>query len=420
MSVAIQIENVSKQYRLGEVGTGTLSHDLHRAWAKMLGKPDPFTKIGGANNREEAGGEYVWALKDITFTANQGSILGIIGRNGAGKSTLLKLLSRVTAPTTGSIKTKGRIASLLEVGTGFHPELTGRENIYLNGTILGMKRKEITRQLEEIVEFSGCAKYLDTPVKRYSSGMVVRLGFSVAAHLQCEILIVDEVLAVGDAEFQRRCVGKMKQISETGGRTVLFVSHNMAAVRNLCTSCVVMEQGEVALIGSTDQAMERYQSADVVRSNESIADRHDRGGVGAIRFTDFVINDNTEVTSTSPIRFTLHYKKLDGEKVNRPRVVIGIYDINNTSIYRFDTDIQAGLPVDLPASGDVTCETAALQATPGPLYVSIAFFENGILQDHVVNAARMDVAVADFFDSTQSFNRADCLLLTKHSWRADL
>ncbi len=257
MSTAIQFENISKQYRLGEVGTGTLSHDLHRAWAKLRGKPDPFSKVGATNNREEAGGEYVWALKDINFSIQQGEILGIIGRNGAGKSTLLKLLSRVTAPTTGTIKAKGRIASLLEVGTGFHPELTGRENIYLNGAIMGMTRHEITTRLEEIVEFSGCAKYIDTPVKRYSSGMTVRLGFSVAAHLDCEILVVDEVLAVGDAEFRKRCVGKMGDIRETG-RTVIFVSHSMESVIALCNRAATMEQGTVVELGDAEAMVDSY------------------------------------------------------------------------------------------------------------------------------------------------------------------
>ncbi|TWT72958.1 ABC transporter ATP-binding protein [Allorhodopirellula solitaria] len=258
MSVAIQFEDISKQYRLGEVGTGTLSHDLHRAWARLRGKPDPFGKVGALNDREERGGEYVWALKDVNFTVEQGEILGIIGRNGAGKSTLLKLLSRVTAPTTGSIKTKGRIASLLEVGTGFHPELTGRENIYLNGAILGMQRREITRQLDAIVDFSGCAKYIDTPVKRYSSGMTVRLGFAVAAHLECEILVVDEVLAVGDAGFQKKCIGKMKQVSGQLGRTVVFVSHNMGSVMGLCDRSCILVNGVAEPPMPTKLAVKRY------------------------------------------------------------------------------------------------------------------------------------------------------------------
>ena len=229
MSIILKAENISKQYRLGTVGTGTLSHDLNRWWHQVRGKEDPYLKVGAINDRStKATEDYVWALRDINFEVKQGEVLGIIGKNGAGKSTLLKLLSRVTAPTTGSIKTKGRIASLLEVGTGFHGELTGRENIFMNGAVLGMTKDEIKSKLDEIIAFSGCEKYIDTPVKRYSSGMTVRLGFAVAAHLEPEILVVDEVLAVGDAEFQKKAIGKMQDLSTGEGRTVLFVSHNMA------------------------------------------------------------------------------------------------------------------------------------------------------------------------------------------------
>lgn len=231
--LVLKAENISKQYRLGQVGTGTLSHDLNRMWHKMRGKDDPYLKIGETNNRAEKGkSEYVWSLQNINFEIEQGDAVGIIGRNGAGKSTLLKLLSKVTKPTSGKIYTRGRIASLLEVGTGFHPEMTGRENVYLNGAILGMTRKEISRKFDEIVDFSGVERYIDTPVKRYSSGMYVRLAFAVAAHLESEILIVDEVLAVGDAEFQKKCLGKMGDVTKGEGRTVLFVSHNMTAVKH--------------------------------------------------------------------------------------------------------------------------------------------------------------------------------------------
>jgi len=259
----IKVENLSKQYRLGVVGTGTLGHDLNRWWHRVRGKEDPYLKIGETNVRGSKGDtEYVWALRNINFEVKQGEVLGIIGKNGAGKSTLLKILSKVTGPTTGSIKAKGRIASLLEVGTGFHPELTGRENIYLNGTILGMTKTEVTRKLEEIVDFAGVARYLDTPVKRYSSGMTVRLGFAVAAHLEPEILIVDEVLAVGDAEFQRKAVGKMQEVSEEGGRTVLFVSHNMASVQALCTRSMVLENGFLGFQGKTIDGIQHYQNAE--------------------------------------------------------------------------------------------------------------------------------------------------------------
>ncbi|GHU69661.1 ABC transporter ATP-binding protein [Bacteroidia bacterium] len=258
--IAIKFEHISKQYRLGLVSTRTLSHDLNRWWqTTVLRKEDPYLRIGEANDRAIRGvSEYVWALRDIDFEVKKGEVLGIIGKNGAGKSTLLKILSRVTSPTTGVIKAKGRIASLLEVGTGFHPELTGRENIYMNGSIMGMTRKEITSKLDEIVEFAGVARYLDTPVKRYSSGMTVRLGFSVAAHLEPDILVVDEVLAVGDAEFQKKAIGKMQEVAQGEGRTVLFVSHNMGAVKNLCKTGLVLKDGQIVYTGLADQAIDYY------------------------------------------------------------------------------------------------------------------------------------------------------------------
>ncbi len=259
MATVISVDNISKQYRLGQVGTGTVSHDLNRWWHSIRGKSDPYLKIGERNDRGKKGGSnYTWALKDISFEVKQGEVLGIIGRNGAGKSTLLKILSRTTAPTTGSVKIKGRVASLLEVGTGFHPDLTGSENIYLNGAILGMKRQEIRAKFDEIVDFAGIERYIDTPVKRYSSGMYVRLAFAVAAHLDSEILIVDEVLAVGDAEFQKKCLGRMREVSHGGGRTVLFVSHNMGVVSQLCDNSLILSNGELALSGNTSEIIDRY------------------------------------------------------------------------------------------------------------------------------------------------------------------
>ncbi len=261
--VVIKVENISKQYRLGQVGTGTLSHDLKRWWALARGKEDPYMQIGVENDRtKKATSDYAWALKDVNFEIKQGDTLGIIGKNGAGKSTLLKLLSRVTGPTTGEIKVKGRIASLLEVGTGFNPELTGRDNIFMNGTILGMTKKEISRKFDEIVDFSGVEMYIDTPVKRYSSGMYVRLAFGVAAHLEPEILIVDEVLAVGDAEFQKKCLGKMGDVA-SHGRTIIFVSHNMQAVQGLCRSALYLKSGMVMDIGPTEKVIDNYLNREV-------------------------------------------------------------------------------------------------------------------------------------------------------------
>ncbi|WP_375241427.1 ABC transporter ATP-binding protein, partial [Polaribacter sp.] len=262
--VILKVENLSKQYRLGTLGTGTISHDLNRFLAKIRGKEDPYLKIGESNDRASKGeSEYVWALKDINFEVKKGEVLGIIGKNGAGKSTLLKILSKVTGPTTGSIKSKGRIASLLEVGTGFHPEMTGKENIFLNGAILGMTKKEIASKLDEIIAFSGCERYVDTPVKRYSSGMKVRLAFAVAAHLEPDILIVDEVLAVGDAEFQKKAIGKMQDISGEDGRTVLFVSHDITAIRQLTTRSILLKNGRVDKIGCTKEVIDKYLLNDI-------------------------------------------------------------------------------------------------------------------------------------------------------------
>ncbi len=273
MATAIEFNHVSKQYRLGLVSTCTLSHDLDRWFqTSILRREDPYLKIGEVNDRASKGSsEYVWALRDIDFKVEQGDVVGIIGKNGAGKSTLLKLLSKVTAPTTGTIRARGRIASLLEVGTGFHQEMTGRENIYMNGAILGMTKQEITSKLDEIVAFSGCERYLDTPVKRYSSGMMVRLGFAVAAHLDPEILVVDEVLAVGDAEFQKKAIGKMQDISHGEGRTVLFVSHNMGSVRQLCKTGVLLENGTMRMAGNIDEVVDTYMH-DYVKIGTSLLD----------------------------------------------------------------------------------------------------------------------------------------------------
>ena len=258
MSTVISIEEVSKLYRLGEFGTGSLAHDVNRWWHRVRGKGDPYLKVGESNDQtSKSGSDYVYAVKDVSFEVKQGEVLGIIGHNGAGKSTLLKILSRVTTPTSGLIRVKGRIASLLEVGTGFHPELTGKENIYLNGAILGMRKEEIRIKFDEIVDFSGCERYINTPVKRYSSGMYVRLAFAVAAHLEPEILIVDEVLAVGDAEFQKKCMGKMRMVANEG-RTVIFVSHNIQAITNLCTAGIHLKSGRVSCEGSVARCIEEY------------------------------------------------------------------------------------------------------------------------------------------------------------------
>ena len=313
MSTAIKIENVSKQYRLGVISTGTLSHDLNRWWTtKILRKEDPYLKIGSVNDRsQKADSEYVWALKDINMEIEQGDVVGIIGKNGAGKSTLLKLLSRVTAPTTGTISYKGRIASLLEVGTGFHPELTGRENIYMNGAIMGMNKAEITRKLDEIVDFSGCERYLDTPVKRYSSGMTVRLGFAIAAHIEPDILVVDEVLAVGDAEFQKKAIGKMQDVSRGEGRTVLFVSHNMASIKSLCKTGILLENGSLKYVGGVKETVDYYIGESGSSENQYFDDLAKAPGNDVIRIKSFEIiagDGRTQIDIESGIKFRLTFK----------------------------------------------------------------------------------------------------------------
>lgn len=309
-NIALEVDNLSKQYRLGQVGTGTISHDLNRWWHKVRGKEDPYLKIGDANDRTKSGdSDYVWALRDINFQIEQGDAVGIIGRNGAGKSTLLKLLSKVTKPTLGEIKVKGRIASLLEVGTGFHPEMTGRENIYLNGAILGMTRREIKRKFDEIVDFAGVERYIDTPVKRYSSGMYVRLAFAVAAHLESEILIVDEVLAVGDAEFQKKCLGKMGDVSKGEGRTVLFVSHNMASVKQLCNTGILMNEGQLVYQGSASNSVIEYQKQSKLSSSYAANSLSEALGNENIRVISFSVESLSDdlISISSGIAITLKF-----------------------------------------------------------------------------------------------------------------
>ena len=296
----IKVENITKFYQLGLINHGTLAKDLQGWWAKLRGKDDPNSRISLTNSRNnDQNTDFIYALKDVSFDVKQGEVLGIIGANGAGKSTLLKILSRVTSPTSGCIKIKGRIGSLLEVGTGFHPELTGRENIYLNGAILGMRRHEIDKKLDEIIDFSGVEKFIDTPVKRYSSGMYVRLAFAVAAHLDPEILVVDEVLAVGDADFQKKCLGKMGDVSKKEGRTVLFVSHNMAAVRQLCTRGILLRNGELVFEGGTEDTVNEYLSADKIITCTDLSTRTEkREGNQLAKFIKLEIFSNDKPTTS--------------------------------------------------------------------------------------------------------------------------
>jgi len=355
--IILKAENISKQYRLGLVGTGTLSHDLNRWWYKIRGKENPYLKIGDVNDRSTKGtSDYVWALQDINFEVKKGEVLGIIGKNGAGKSTLLKILSKVTAPTTGSIKCGGRIASLLEVGTGFNPELTGRENIFLNGAILGMTKKEITSKLDEIIEFSGCERYIDTPTKRYSSGMTVRLAFAVAAFLEPEILVIDEVLAVGDAEFQKKAIGKMQDISREGGRTVLFVSHNMAAVKSLCTRGIVLEYGRICFSGTSTEAVDYYLRMGIEKESVALLDRKDRIGNGKMLIKEVsILNLNKEpvmeVLSGEALLLKITIKKVLPICYEKLIVAINFVDSNESNLLSFVTD-EMGVTFESLANQD--------------------------------------------------------------------
>lgn len=335
-NLALKMDAVSKLYQLGQVGTGTLAHDLNRWWARIMGKEDPYAAVGVVNKREQAGDEFVWALRDINFEVNQGEIVGIIGRNGAGKSTLLKLLSRVTGPTEGEIRINGKIASLLEVGTGFHPELSGRENIFLNGAILGMSKKEIQKKFDEIVEFSGCAKYIDTPVKRYSSGMHVRLAFAVAAHLEPDILIVDEVLAVGDAEFQSKCLGKMQDVSKSSGRTVLFVSHNMGAVKRLCPNSILLDNGKIVKTGQTTEVIDSYLDSGseferLIHWSESDRPRTHEVVLNSISIVDEKGRIDSILATGSDLRIEIDYTLL--KDIKNLRISATVTNIDGTDVF---------------------------------------------------------------------------------------
>ena len=422
MSIILKTENISKQYRLGTVGTGTLSHDFNRWWHQVRGKEDPYLKVGAANERSaKATEDYVWALRDINFEVSQGEVLGIIGKNGAGKSTLLKVLSRVTAPTTGSIKTKGRIASLLEVGTGFHPELTGRENIYLNGAILGMRKSEISAKLDEIVDFSGCEMYIDTPVKRYSSGMRVRLGFAVAAHLEPEILVVDEVLAVGDAEFQKKAIGKMQDLSAGEGRTVLFVSHNMVSIQQLCTRCVVLENGRTIFEGGVNKAIDVY-----LKDRNKLKQQQVNF---PLKIKDAVIEDfqvkngegmgtfNLLVGTSCCFIFKIKNLAVESLEVN---VRLQIFDKREdliTTLNAYHT--HKTLVVNSRSIGEMTCEVSSLPLAPGDYTLGIKVIDFRTMDILYENQFFKDITVnhGDFFNSGKIPNLKNMgRILTQHNW----
>lgn len=412
--IILKAEDISKQYRLGLVGTGTLSHDLNRLWHTIRGKEDPYLKIGEANDRSTKGtSDYVWALQDINFEVERGEVLGIIGKNGAGKSTLLKILSRVTAPTTGNIKFGGRIASLLEVGTGFHGEMTGRENIFLNGAILGMTKKEIASKLDEIIEFSGCERYIDTPVKRYSSGMYVRLAFAVAAFLEPEILIVDEVLAVGDAEFQKKAIGKMQDISKGEGRTVLFVSHNMAAVKSLCTRGIVLENGKLSFEGQINDSINYYLANKKEIANVKLIDRKDRVGFGKVKIIDVSIDINGIMTGSS-FKVELSYESSE-EKVQINEFGISIWDLRENKIISISSTFKNQLN-NLQNNGKVICEIMKLPLVKG--VYSLNCFVGSIfgLEDYIENILQFEVIENDIYGTGKTINPEWGMIAVDHNW----
>ena len=423
-NIAIQFDHVGKLYHLGVVGTGTLSHDLNRWWkTSVLRKEDPYLKIGETNDRSKKGSsEYVWALKDISFDVEQGDVVGIIGKNGAGKSTLLKLLSRITSPTTGTIRAKGRIGSLLEVGTGFHPEMTGRENIYMNGSIMGMTRSEITRKLDEIVDFAGVERYLDTPVKRYSSGMTVRLGFAVAAFMEPEILVVDEVLAVGDAEFQKKAIGKMQDVSQGGGRTVLFVSHNMTSVRHLCKKGVLLENGTVKFRGDVNDVIDQYLLSS--NSSNSVPLRSLKRsikGTEIIRFSDYQFldeKDNAIIPMCGKYLKIRLFFELTKDVVRNCRLSIGIWNLYGDPMITLPTDVSME-PFNISRQKlYVDCVIPKLPLTGGRYKLALWAGENGQMSDFINGDLNFEVSDGDYYNQGRSIpsHLSGKIVLCDHCW----
>lgn len=415
MSTVIQVENLSKYYRLGLIGGGTLREDLHRWWAKLRGQPDPLLKIGMEDHGNREDGE-LWALRDVSFDVREGEILGIIGRNGAGKSTLLKILSRITAPTSGAVKIKGRVGSLLEVGTGFHPELTGRENIYLNGAILGMKKAEIDRKLDEIVDFAEIERFIDTPVKRYSSGMYVRLAFAVAAHLEPEILIVDEVLAVGDAAFQKKCLGKMEDVAKVG-RTVLFVSHNLLAVGSLCTRSILIQKGSIFFDGDVHQGILAYEDETEFLLAEELVYRKDRSGNGKLLFTGYYFTDSEynridEISLGQDVLFFLEYEaSQDFFDIN---VAFNIYEKESDVLMNFNSS-DTGKRITLKkGKGYFSCKIPFFPLRGGNYKGNLFCTDSGVLLDWVRPGINLSVKDKDVFGTGRLISQGK--FLTKYDW----
>jgi lipopolysaccharide transport system ATP-binding protein len=415
--IAIRVENLSKLYRIGKAQQ---RHDTLRD-ALVAGLRAPLERLrGDGRGANRASEDTIWALKDVSFKVKRGEVLGIIGRNGAGKSTLLKILSRITEPTGGRAIIHGRVGSLLEVGTGFHPELTGRENIYLNGAILGMHRVEIGRKFDEIVDFAEIERFLDTPVKRYSSGMYVRLAFAVAAHLEPEILLVDEVLAVGDAAFQKKCLGKMGSVAREG-RTVLFVSHNMAAVSALCSSGILLKEGNVEDIGQIEGILSKYFAQIHMKATEDLAARSDRSGKGPLRYTQlkFESLDGTPMASWqcgTPGKVVVGYRTEHGHPVSRANIGFSVEDSLGIAIFQCWTALMSDWPSVLPATGVATCDIPRLPLKPGRYSLNVYAEVNGEMSDWVVGASMLNVEEGDFY-GTGSVSRHKSVALVDHTWQ---
>jgi lipopolysaccharide transport system ATP-binding protein len=419
MTTVISVENLSKSYRLGQIGSRTLTEDLNRWWARLRKQPDPYLKIGQADHGNQRG-EYIWALKDVSFTVQQGEVLGIIGRNGAGKSTLLKILSRITAPTSGQIRVKGRIASLLEVGTGFHPELTGRENIYLNGAILGMSKQEVARKFDEIVDFAEIEQFMDTPVKRYSSGMYVRLAFAVAAHLEPEILVVDEVLAVGDAAFQKKCLGKMGDVAKKG-RTVLFVSHNMAAIEALCHKGFVLSQGEITYAGSVEEVIRNYFQLHGVSESESgnlLSHPGRRQGYQPILQKVNLFSNDIE-TRTIQMGQELKISSVFSSEIPIPNVRFGIAieDFLGRRILGFSPSFQAPHLILHPVSGgEFSLVIPCIRLLPGNYFLTLIIGSGGRDWDRVDQAVEFTVDASDVYKTGYAPKAGQAVFYQEADW----
>lgn len=412
-SLAINVEKLGKKYRIGgrQEGYGTLRDAL--ATAAQL----PLQML--ANRGRRIHPKEIWALRDISFEVKSGEVLGIIGRNGAGKSTLLKILSRITYPTIGRAEIYGRVGSLLEVGTGFHPELTGRENIYLNGAVLGMKKVEIQRKFDEIVEFAEIAQFLDTPVKRYSSGMYMRLAFAIAAHLEPEILIVDEVLAVGDAAFQKKCLGKMENVAREG-RTVLFVSHNLPAIQSLCDRVIHLKHGKLVDQGSPSRIVRSYLEDVMSSSNNQLEQRVDRSGDGSAKLVSLEIESTDPdkvIRSGSRLKMTVGYTS--DLPVTRPQFLITILDQMDIGIYLLHNDFVGGLPETLPPCGSVICLTDPINLTPGRCYVHLELLKGNVQADYVTYAGHFDIEADDIFGTGMFPPREYVLCMLGHKWWLD-